>query len=493
MVAKYLQRLFPLFGLTTVLMLAPSAPAVGAPGDNELVSINIFTGEAAGQSHTVSVSRDGRYVAFESNASTLVAGDTNGVADIFVRDHATGVTERVSVGLGGVEANGDSRKPSISRDGRYVVFNSKATNLVASDVNGTRDVFRYDRTTGLTKRASVASFGIELHEPWDADVSDDGRFVVFGDWGNVLLRDLQESTTQLIKALPDDGSYRSDEPPVISGNGRFVLYRSYPGDALTIYDRWTGSREVLPLPGSAGPASISPDGRWVAYKGDGTYQTFRHVYLLDRATRQVRLVSCDAAGRPAKSYSYSPSVSDDGRYVAFPSAFDADFDIFIKDMRTGYLEHVAPAGVWENSPPSLSGDGRFVGFRSMSDLVPNDRNTDTDVYLHEASSSAPDALDYYLRPFKMDYGQVGVGTALKKGFTLSNVGSVPLPITTLEVLGLHRSQFAVTNYCGSTVAVGQRCWISVTFKPTSVGYRQANLHVVAGGIERHRALRGTGI
>ena len=66
-------------------------------------------------------------------------------------------------------------------------------------------------------------------------------------------------------------------------------------------------------------------------------------------------------------------------------------------------------------------------------------------------------------------------------------------IPTLEVLGLHRSQFAVTNYCGSTVAVGQRCWISVTFKPTSVGYRQANLHVVAGGIERHRALRGTGI
>jgi hypothetical protein len=106
---------------------------------------------------------------------------------------------------------------------------------------------------------------------------------------------------------------------------------------------------------------------------------------------------------------------------------------------------------------------------------------------------SPSTHDFYLRPSVLEYGAVQVGSSLKNGFTLTNSGTAPLVITTIELLGLDMAQYALKSYCGSVVEVDRRCWITVTFKPVSIGYKQANLHVVAGGIDRHRALRGTAV
>ena len=104
---------------------------------------------------------------------------------------------------------------------------------------------------------------------------------------------------------------------------------------------------------------------------------------------------------------------------------------------------------------------------------------------------APATNDYYLRPSILEFGVISLGSSLNRGFTLTNSGSAPLVITTLELLGRDRGQYSMKSYCGSVVEVDSRCWITVSFKPISIGYKRATLHVVAGGLERWRALRGT--
>src|SRR5207249_3430991 len=105
------------------------------------------------------LSADGRFVAFDSAATDLVAGDTNGASDVFVHDRQTGMTERVSVASDGTQGNNASSCPALSADGRFVAFDSDATNLVAGDTNGATDVFVHDRQTGTTERVSVPSGG----------------------------------------------------------------------------------------------------------------------------------------------------------------------------------------------------------------------------------------------------------------------------------------------------------------------------------------------
>jgi len=149
-------------------------------GTTERVSLNSSEAETDGHSYDPSISADGCYVAFVSDATNLVAGDTNGWEDIFVRDQQSGETRRVSVNSGGVQGNYSSYHPSISADGRYVAFYSFADNLVEGDTNGTWDIFVHDRTTGVTKRVSVDSGGVEANgSSYFPAISADGRFVAF--------------------------------------------------------------------------------------------------------------------------------------------------------------------------------------------------------------------------------------------------------------------------------------------------------------------------
>ena len=220
------------------------------------VSTDAANAQLAGASRQPSSSADGRFVAFSSTATTLVAGDTNGSADVFVKDRQTGAVTRVSVLTGGAEALGDSVAPDISADGRYVTFVSAAF-LTADDSNSFScagatlpgpscpDAFRHDRTTGTTIRVSVASSGTQADDASAAPrISGDGRYVVFesvatnlvaGDTNqlrDVFLRDVQAATTTRISVATGGAQIdRAATSPSISDDGTRVAFLS---DATTL-------------------------------------------------------------------------------------------------------------------------------------------------------------------------------------------------------------------------------------------------------------------
>jgi Tol biopolymer transport system component len=169
-----------------------NSPAEAVPGQTARVSVpnladqGTLGTEANSYSGLPDISADGRFVAFESNASNLVVGDGNGFDDIFVHDRVTGATDRVNVSTGGAEANGGTIGARISGDGRYVAFTSEATNLVTTRARA--DVFVRDRQTGVTERVSVDSAGGEGNESSIlTDMTPDGRFIVFSSWASNLV------------------------------------------------------------------------------------------------------------------------------------------------------------------------------------------------------------------------------------------------------------------------------------------------------------------
>jgi Tol biopolymer transport system component len=151
------------------------------------------TGYTSGESESPWISADGRFVAFESEATNLVAGDTNNQRDVFVRDRKTHETERVSVGPAGVQANYDSGAPSISADGRFVAFGSSATNLVADDTNSQGGLFVYDRNTHQTRRESVSSANVPANSGAGGYISADGHWVALNsDASNLVPGDTNQ-------------------------------------------------------------------------------------------------------------------------------------------------------------------------------------------------------------------------------------------------------------------------------------------------------------
>jgi Tol biopolymer transport system component len=199
-----------------------------------------------GESFHPSISSDGRYVAFVSRADNLVAGDTNNTADIFVHDTQTGTTTRVSVDSSVAEGNGDSGDPSISSDGRYVAFTSRADNLVAGDTNYTWDVFVHDMQTGTTTRISVNSSGTQGNDiSINSSLSSDGRYVAFysfadnlvaGDtnqYYDVFVHDTQTGTTTRV-SVDSSGTEGNNNSwiPVISSDGSYVAFDSFANNLV---------------------------------------------------------------------------------------------------------------------------------------------------------------------------------------------------------------------------------------------------------------------
>jgi Tol biopolymer transport system component len=266
-------------------------------GTNELVSVGIGGAQADAESFAPMLSGDGRFVAFCSLATNLVPGDTNLTHDIFVRDRQLGTTERVSVDSNGNESDGYSYSPYLSPDGRFVAFLSRATNLVAGDTNGKDDIFVRDRQLGTTERVSVDSSGNEcnghcLNAP---TMSLDGRYVAFDSVAtnlvigqmiveqNVFVHDRTTGITERVSSRPDGGDANGHcGGASISGDGRFVAFFSFatnlvPGDANLqeddfIRDRLLGVTDLVSVSsggaqgnsGSYGP-HISDDGRYVAF------------------------------------------------------------------------------------------------------------------------------------------------------------------------------------------------------------------------------------
>ncbi|MGO1080896.1 TolB family protein, partial [Inquilinus sp. CA228] len=192
------------------------------------------------------LSADGRFVVFESNASNLVAGDSNGVADIFLRDTLTGATTRLSAAGDGTEGNSGSFRALVSADGRFVVFESFASNLVAGDSNNVRDIFLRDTLTGAITLVSAAGDGTQGNSvSLAAQVSADGRFVVFESYASnlvagdsngvsdIYLRDtLTGTTTRLSVGLGGAQANGSSFSAAISADGRFVTFSSFASNLV---------------------------------------------------------------------------------------------------------------------------------------------------------------------------------------------------------------------------------------------------------------------
>jgi Tol biopolymer transport system component len=216
-------------------------------GVTRRVSVSSRGQQAESASLDPVVSADGRFVVFQSFASNLVAGDTRS-ADVFVRDRVAHVTRRVSVGRGGVQTNGKSRFPAISANGRYVAFSSFATNLVAGDTNGLQDVFVWDRVVQVTRRVSVGRDGAQAngYSYWPA-ISANGRYVAFNSDAdnlvadpnrkdNVFVRDRVVKVTRRVSVGRDGAqgnghSYSYGQ--AISANGRYVAFDSYATNLVT--------------------------------------------------------------------------------------------------------------------------------------------------------------------------------------------------------------------------------------------------------------------
>lgn len=387
----------------------------------------------------VSISGNGRYVAFESLASNLVAGDTNGAYDVFVHDRQTGATSRVSVDSGGLQANSDCILPSISADGRFVAFTSFAANLVAGDTNAAGDIFIHDRQTGVTSRASVSTSGAQANDSsFSAALSADARFVAFtslasnlvlGDSNgepDVFVRDRAAGTTTRVSVGP--GGIQGNgicSAESISADGRFVAFTSLADNLVTgdsngvndvfVHDRATGSTTRVSVDSSGGEGndnsgrpSISADGRFVAFHSGSTAfvpgdaNADEDVFVHDRSTGETSLVSVDSAGIQGDHSALTPSISADGRFVAFGSGStrlvrgdtNGTRDIFVHDRYTGQTVRasVDSAGVEANAAsaePAISGDGRYVAFvGDATNLVAGDTNGASDVFVRELRDPA---------------------------------------------------------------------------------------------------------
>lgn len=432
-----------LAAIAAVLLAALPSTAYPRPGRMERVSVASDGSEGMHPwgSGTPSISADGRYVAFNSYATNLVPGISNAQGGVFVHDRQTGDTEVVSVGHTGEEANGYSYFPSMSPDGRYVVFRSPASNLVPGDTNGQWDVFLRDRQTGVTERVSVASDGAEGNEKSNnapPSISADGRYVAFWSWASnlvagdtnqtqdVFVRDRETGITERVSLGPDGAEAIGGSLwPVMTPDGRYVAFTSaapnlVSGDAnaaddVFVLDRQTGITEMISVgsDGVQGTArssepSISADGRYVAFTSRASnlvpedINATTDMFVHDLETGITERVSVRSDGAEANGESLYPILSADGRYVAFSSRAsnlvsedtNAKMDIFVHDRQTGSTERVSmgPSGAqatggptsYQSVFPSVSADGRHVAFTSWaSNLVAGDTNKTQDVFVHD--------------------------------------------------------------------------------------------------------------
>jgi hypothetical protein len=361
-------------------------------GTTVLVSVSKTGSPSTAGALTPTISDDGRFVAFASAGSDLVDGDANATFDVFLRDMVAGTTSLVSAsqtGQPGDLSSGLNSAPGahlISDDGRYVAFTSNATNLVLTPTNGKQQVYVKDMLTGVVTRASVdASNAAGNDTSFSPALSGNGRVVAFvsqaanfsplstSHTGQLFVRDLEAGTTTLESVTPSGLPVlnRAASAPALSFDGRFVVFESEA--QLEPRDRDAGTWDVflrdrtarttalaslssLAIAGAASRApSISADGRWVGFHSlddtlvPGDLNRMFDVFLYDRLTEAVTLVSVNDAGEQANAHSSSPSVSSDGRFVVIMSAASnlvtsppsTGSQLYVRDMRSNEAPVVA--------------------------------------------------------------------------------------------------------------------------------------------------------
>ena len=408
----------------------------------ERASVDSAGNQGNGGSEEIWVSANGRYAAFKSSASNLVPGDTNAQADVFVRDLVTDTTERVNVDSNGNQANGWSSPSAISSNGRYVVFESLASDLVSNDTNNNSDVFLHDSDTGITERISINSGG-DQGNGYSSDgrgISADGRYVVFsssasnlvpGDTNaqaDVFVRDLVTDTTERVN-VDSNGNQANNGAghPSISDDGRYVVFGSSStnlvlGDTNNFYDiflhdRSMGITELISINSNGNQANSSSTSVWTSISGDGRYVVFdssatnlapnlridnqRSTFIRDRLNQTTELVGINSDGIEANTETYSTDISADGRYVTFssfannlaPNDTNNVSDIFLHDRSNGNTVRISVnnngvEGNLSSFESRISDDGLIVAFTSYANnLVPNDTNAIGDVFVSSTTPS----------------------------------------------------------------------------------------------------------
>ncbi|MCA6093763.1 hypothetical protein LE181_16540 [Streptomyces sp. SCA3-4] len=388
-----------------------------------------------GPSSDVSVSSNGRFAVFVSHASNLVPGDTNGTADVFVRDLRRGTIERVSVAGDGRQADRESGSPSVSDDGRYVIFESSAGTLAPGSTPGQPNIFVRDRATRRTtvlvkedKKQPTA----QVHAP---SVSADGRYVAFlsnrtdlvpGDTNAMTDAFVADRRTGTIKrvSVGSDGSQARlfSESPVISADGGTVGFmnagstlgeKSAPAAALGprpryfyVHDVRTGrTAKAATLPDGSGAGvddiGLSPDGRFALFSSrdaqivPGDTNRKADVFAKDLRSGATRRISLATDGSQADGASRGAVMSADHRRVFFtsdasglvPGDTNDRSDVFARDLLTGAVERL---GVRADGSQSTAGDargvradaaGRTVVFEAPGDLTPGGTPEQTEVYV----------------------------------------------------------------------------------------------------------------
>lgn len=429
--------------LLLTALLALLVPACGGGGggaplppadSTRRASLSSQQAEGDNVSSNAFVTADGRYVAFNSNAGNLVAGDANAVTDVFVRDTVLGTTIRASLGDDESEGAFGSTCAGISADGRYVCFRSVSGNLVGGDTNGVHDVFVRDLVAGTTIRVSVADDETEANDlSTQASLSSGGRYVAFtspatnlaaGDTNgrvDVFLRDTLLNTTVRVSVADNEAESDADSAdPTVSADGRLVAFETpatnlVAGDAnastdVFVRDLLAGTTTRVSVAddesegnGLSHRGRISADGRFVAFgsaasnlpAGGGDLNGTSDVFVRDLLAGTTQRVSLSDTGNEIATDSTHPTISADGRYIAYRSGDSTQVpgdsngfdDIFRRDSvaKTTMRISVADGGAQPNqssSIPRISADGRFVVYESSAtNLVPGDANGDSDVFI----------------------------------------------------------------------------------------------------------------
>ena len=347
------------------------------------------TRDPSGGSVAGGLSANGQYVVYRSDAPNLVPHDTNRAEDIFLYDRGSGVTARVSISSRGRQANGPSGDPAISADGRYVAFMSNASNLTPGDTNGLADVFVRDLHNDKTRRVSVTSHGGQARcnlgycESTEPVLSANGRFVAFQSsatnlvprdtnrLGDVFVHDLRTGRTERVSVTSSgrqgghDRTNNGSNAPAISANGRFVAFHSADSDLVKgdtnrvfdifMHDRKTG-RTVRVSVGSGGQANaeslgavgISADGRYVAFASlasnltPGDSNAITDAFVRDLRTSKITLASLDADGRQGLDSSAGVAFGAGDRLLvlsSYSSLAPADknivSDVYLRDLSAG--------------------------------------------------------------------------------------------------------------------------------------------------------------
>jgi hypothetical protein len=435
-------------GLTSA---GQAAAATGRGAVTCRVSLSDGGGQGVGLSQLPKLSGTGRYVAFESQAANLVAGDTNGEFDVFLRDRLAHRTARVSVSTSGAQANGVSsvdditprralRKLHLGGDQPGAGRHERGVRRVRARRPSRDDRARRDTDGGQFGGSSFSSA-----------ISADGRYVAFTDqhrvgqdrWGkDVYVRDRLGGKTSLVSVSTD--GVRGDGlsfGPTISGDGRYIVYTSYADNLV---------------PGDVGG--------------------FADVFLRDQVAGTTELLSTSATGEFGNAYSAGPTISADGRYVAFsslatnlvPGDVNRSIDVFIKDRVTGRTDLVSRSssgapGDRGSGGSAISADGRFVAFASLAtNLVPGDTNEDVDVSFATGAAArpcGPTSRPRERRP-RFPVRSISVPTAIMSPSTRPILTSCPttpmLPRTPLSAILAEQGSTALTERTGPNLGVASR-------------------------------------